>query len=457
MLVGAASPYRWITATFFAVIAIGTLLLMLPVARTGAPAAPLGGYLATYGPTIGDGAPLSVALFSATSATCVTGLIVVDTPSYFTTFGHVVLLILMEIGGLGTMTVAAFIARAVRYHLSLRLRRDTAVAASAPGLGDLNRILTLTVRIAATAQGSAAVILALRFYIGRHYSIGKSIWYGIFHAGSAYNNAGFALYTDSLMSFAGDPWVILTIAALIIVGGLGFPVIIELLRGRGIRSLQAYVVLWTTGCLIVFGTIFMAVCEWHNRYTLGPMRLDNKIINAFFTAVSPRTAGFNSIDLTHMHPSGWFGTDILMLIGAAPASTGGGLKVTTLAVVFAITWSQVRGMDRVHIARWRVADAVQGQVVTLLGLTSVLIVGATMVLMATTPYSLDRCLFEVISAFATVGLTTGITPNLPSIAQVIIICLMLIGRVGPFTLAAALSMKQQPLLYDRPQGQLLVG
>ncbi|MBD3689435.1 TrkH family potassium uptake protein [Nanchangia anserum] len=430
---------------------------MLPIARTGAPAWPQGGAVPTWGPVIDGGAPLSVALFSATSASCVTGLIVVDTATYWTPFGQAVLLALMEIGGLGTMTVAAFVARIVRHRLSLRTRWDTAVAASAPGIGDLNRILSLTVTIAVTTQLVAATVLAVRFMVAYGYSFERAVWHAVFHAGSAYNNAGFALHTDSLAGFVHDPCVLITLALLIIIGGLGFPVIIELLGTHRLRSLHARMVVGVTAVALGVGTVFMAVCEWNNRATLANLNVVDKWVNAFFTAVSPRTAGFNSLDIAHMHPSTWFGTDILMLIGAGPASTGGGLKVTTVGVVAAITWAQVCGRDRVHVGRWRVSDHVQGQVVTLVGLASALIVGATMALMALTPYGLDRCLFEVISAFATVGLTTGITPQLPVAAQAVLVALMIIGRIGPFTLAAALSMRRQPLLYDRPVDNVLVG
>lgn len=452
-----ASPYRWISMTFVVLVATGTFLLMLPVARTGLTPWPDIGIIPAAGPQIGDGAPLSVALFSATSASCVTGLIVVDTPTYWTPFGQTVLLVLMEVGGLGTMTVAAFVARVVRYRLSLRARTDTAVALSSPGAGDLNRILTLTVTIALSTQALAALALTARFALAHGYPWPKALWYGIFHAGSAYNNAGFALYTDSLMSLSHDPFILLVIAALIIVGGIGFPVVIELLRDHRVRGLHGKMVLRVTGGLLVGGTLFVAMCEWKNPATLGPMSLTDKWVNAFFSAVSPRTAGFNSLDLGHMHPSTWFGTDMLMLVGAGPASTGGGLKVTTLAVIAAITVAQTRGRDRVHVGGWRVPDHVQGQVVTLLGLASSLIVAATMGLMALTTFGLDRCLFEVISAFATVGLTTGITPQLPVTAQMILIVTMIVGRVGPFTLAAALSMRRTPLLYDRPAGHVLIG
>lgn len=452
-----ASPYRWISATFALLIGVGTLLLMLPIARTGVAAWPDGTIVDTNAVAFGSGAPLSVALFTATSASCVTGLAVVDTPTYWSPFGHVVLLILMEIGGLGTMTVAAFLARTVRHRLSVRTRQGAAVAASAPGVGDLNRILTLTVSIAACTQVVAAAILTARFALGHGYAFPRAVWHGLFHAGSAYNNAGFALYTDSLESFAGDPWIILTIAALIIIGGLGFPVIIELLRGKGLHSLHGRMVVGVTVTLLVAGTLFIAVAEWSNPATLGPLLLSDKWVNAFFAATSTRTAGFNSLDIAAMHQSTWFATDLLMLIGAGPASTGGGLKVTTLAVVGAITWAQVRGRDRVHVGRWRVSDQVQGQVVTLLGLAFGLIMTATMALMAFTPYRLDQCLFEAVSAFATVGLTTGITSSLPVAAQAVIIVVMLVGRIGPFTLAAALSMRHQPLLYDRPVGNVLIG
>lgn len=450
-----ASPYRWISATFALLIVCGTLLLMLPIARTGAAPWADGTHVPVGGIALPGGAPLSVALFTATSASCVTGLSVVDTPTYWSSFGHVVILCLAEIGGIGTMTVAALLARMVRHRLSLRTRNDAAVAASS-GLGDINAVLTATVSIAVGVQAGVAAILTTDFVLFHGYSFGKAVWYGVFHAGSAYNNAGFALYTDSLVGLNRDPLAILTIAAAIIIGGIGFPVLMELGRGAT-RTLHTRVVLHTTALLLVAGTAFIALCEWSNRSTLGPMSIPLKIVNAFFSAVTPRTAGFNSLDMAAQHPSTWFGIDILMFVGAAPVSTGGGLKVTTLAVVVAVTWSQVRGMDKIHMGRWRLAEAIHGQVVTLLGLALSLIVATTMLLMAVTPYRLDQCLFETISAFATVGLTTGITPSLPLLAQLTLVALMLVGRVGPFTLAAALTMRREALLYDRPVGTVLIG
>lgn len=451
------NPYRVVAVTFLATLMVGTFLLMLPVARSGAPDWPNGSQVDTFGPTLGSGAPFSVALFTATSSSCVTGLIVVDTATYWSSFGQFVLLLLMIIGGLGTMTLVSFIAVTLGRKLSLRQRMITSTAVSTTDLHNLGELLRRIVVSSAIIQGIGALLLFGYFFLSRGFSLTRSLWFGVFHAASAYNNAGFALFTDSLVSFNRDFFGLMPIALLIILGGLGFPVYMEIWRDRRIWTINSRLMLIGTACLIVFGTLFIATVEWHNPRTLGAMSVGDRWLNAFFSAVTPRTAGFNSIDLSAVHNTTWLGTDILMAIGGGPASTAGGIKVTTVCVVFMIIVSQVQGRDKVFIGRHRLDQQVPGEVITVIGLSMFLIIASTMVFMLVTPYPLDRCLFEVISAFATTGLTTGITQDLPGIAQVILVVLMMIGRLGPVTVATSLALRARPLYYDYPVDRPLIG
>lgn len=493
------NPSRAITLSFIAMVAVGTLLLMLPIARTGAPTWPEYVHVPQAGPALPGGAPFSVALFTAVSASCVTGLVVVDTGSYWSHFGQLIILLLIQVGGIGTMTVAAYIAVTLRRRLNLRRRIQVSEAVSSTSQANLGEILGRVMRIAVLIQLVGALLLSLRFYFKYGYRPLKALWHGFFHASSAFNNAGFALYYDSLVRFNTDPCIILVVGLCIILGGLGFPVFVELLREmswkknfglrigvrfvRNIRpgmrfslpklvktgrliswqrssqkfSMNVKLVLYATLGLILVGWFFIALLEWNNPKTLGHMTIGAKLLNAFFSSVSPRTAGFNSVDIGSMHSSTWFGTDFLMIIGGGPASTAGGLKVTTIMVIIAVTWAQIHGYEQVHFVGYRLSPLVQGQVITLLGLSLTLVVSATMAMMMMTPYNLDRCLFEVISAFGTVGLTTGITPTLPIDVQLPLTVLMIIGRLGPVTLASSLALRTKPTYYSLPESRPAIG
>ncbi|MGY5319799.1 TrkH family potassium uptake protein [Neomicrococcus lactis] len=437
------TPAQIIAIGFLTTIVVGTLLLMTPAAR------------------VGDGAASFLdALFTATSATCVTGLITVDTPTYWTPFGHAVIIALIQIGGFGVMSFGALIGLVITRKLGLRSRLITAQETKAQGLGETKRVIVNVLLISAVTEAAIAVVLTLRFALGYGYALDKAAWFGVFHSISAFNNAGFALYTDSIIGFVGDPWIVIPLSIGVILGGLGFPVIMELRRRyRKPKSFSIHtkLVLIGTVVLLVGGTVFISVLEWNNAKTLGPLSDGEKILAGFFQSTVTRTAGFNSIDVGQMHPVSWLGMDILMFIGAGPAGTAGGLKITTFAILFFIMLTEIRGGTAVNIFGKRISRSLHREALTIVLLSLGLVVGSTMAIMLMSDLGQDRILFEVVSAYATVGMSTGITAALPPAAQYILIVLMFAGRVGPVTVASALALKTRHPLYEYPKERPLIG
>lgn len=436
-------PARAIVFGFGFTIGAGTLLLLLPFATAS-----------------GHSASVIEALFTATSAVCVTGLTVVDTPTFWSPFGQVVILGLIQIGGLGIMVFASLVGVVLARRMSIRGRAAAASEAKSLGLADVRGLVKSIVRISLIVEGAVALILFFVLWLRYSYSPGEAVWHAVFHAISAFNNAGFALYSDSLMRFATDPLVCLPIAAAIIVGGIGFPVLMQLrreLRTPLHWSMNTNIVLWATGLLLVLGTAYLCAVEWTNPDTLGPMDVGGKLLAGFFQSVQTRTAGFNSIDIGLMHDESWLGMDALMFIGGGPAGTAGGIKVTTFAVLFFIIYTELRGEVAVNIFGKRLSRAVHRQAITIALLAVGVVLAATVVLMIVTGLGLDRVLFEVISAFATVGLSTGITATLPPGAHLVLVVLMFLGRLGPLTLGTAIVLKQRALLYELPKERPVIG
>ncbi|WP_282689210.1 MULTISPECIES: potassium transporter TrkG [unclassified Streptomyces] len=432
-----------VVAGFASAVAVGTALLMLPVAKTGP-----------------GGAGLVEALFTSTSAVCVTGLIVVDTPEYWTGFGQAVILGLIQVGGFGIMTFASLLVLLVSHRISLKARMTAATETKTLGLGDVRSVVTGVVKISLLLEAVTALALALRFAIAYDEPWPRAVWLGVFHSVSAFNNAGFALYSDNLMGFVTDPWICLPIAAAVISGGLGFPVLFELRRRfrkpRG-WSLHTKIVLWATGVFLVGGSVFITVIEWSNPATLGPLNAPGKLLAGFFQGVMPRTAGFNSIDTSQMYPASWLGTDVLMFIGGASAGTAGGIKVTTFAVLFFVIYAEIRGEGAVNIFNRRLHGDLQRQALTVVLLSVAAVAVTTVAFMVFSDHTLDESLFEVTSAFATVGLSTGITADLAPGLQLLLIALMFIGRLGPITVASALALRSRHHLYDLPEERPIIG
>lgn len=436
-------PAQVVVGGFGLAVAVGTLLLMLPVARTGT---------AWTDPV--------TALFTSTSAVCVTGLVVVDTGTYWSTFGEVVILALIQVGGLGTMTLASLLGLAISRRLGLRARVTAAAETKAVGLGDVRGVVLGVARTSLVIEAAVAVVLGLRFWAAYDVSPGRAAYLGVFHSVSAFNNAGFALWSDSLVRFATDPWICLPIAASVIVGGIGFPVILELrkrLRTPRAWSMHTKMTLWATGVLLVLGTVLITVNEWRNPATLGQLDTPGRLLAGFFQAVMPRTAGFNSVDTGAMYEGSLLVTVVLMFIGGGSAGTAGGIKVTTFVLLFFVIWAEVRGERDVQAFERRIGERVVRQALTVALLSVGLVMAATVVLVEITRMSTHLVLFEVVSAFATVGLSTGITADVGTAGHLVLVLLMFVGRLGPITLVSALALRERQRLYHHPEGRPLIG
>jgi Trk-type K+ transport system membrane component len=358
------------------------------------------------------------------------------------------------------MTVASLLVVLVSRRLGLRARLLAAAQTQTLSLSDVRRVVRNVVVFSVASETVAALVLGLRFAVGYDMEPGAAAWQGVFHAISSFNNAGFGLRSDSLVAYVGDPWVLLTVAVAAIVGGLGFPVVFELAgawRRPRSWSVTTRITLIATGALVVVGTVLLTLLERDNPATLGPLSSGGKLLAGFFTGVMPRTTGFNALDIGAMSPASWLVTDGLMFIGGGSAGTAGGIKVTTFGLLAVVLWSEMRGEPDVDVGPRRVplANQRQAMAVALLGLGMAAV--STLVLLVISGQGLDRVLFETLSALGTVGLSTGITADLPTAAKIVLIVLMFVGRLGPLTLAAALALREHTRHYQRPEERTIVG
>ena len=439
-----AHPARVGVVGFAIAVLVVTALLMLPVAAEP-----------------GQATTFRQALFTATSAVCVTGLAVVDTPTHWSAFGEIVILGGIQAGGFGIMTLASLLGLLASRRLGLRSRLLSGWETRAEGLGDVRRVLRGVARTTFVVEGLVALALSIRFWRAYDQQPGEALYSGMFHAVSAFNNAGFSIYSDNLVRFASDPYVCLPIAVAVILGGLGFPVLFELRRALtspSAWSLHTKTTLLTYGLLLAGGTVVISAFEWGNPGTLGPLSLPAKVLAGFFQGgVQPRTAGFNSLDIAEMEPASLLVTDVLMFIGGGSAGTAGGIKVTTFMVLFFAILAEARGEPHVDAFGREVASAVLRQALAVALLGVALVVTGTLALLAVSGLPLDAVLYESTSAFATVGLSTGITADLPAPGQYVLVVLMFLGRTGPVTLATALVLRERRRLYRRPEERMLVG
>jgi trk system potassium uptake protein len=444
------SPVRIIPMGLFAVIVLGAALLLTPLAVQSV----------SEGGSGPEGSPPAVvAVFTATSATAVTGLVVVDTPTYWSTFGHAVLLGLFQIGGLGIATLGSLVGLAVlrRFGLSsmLAARQET----RGFDLGEIRTILPRLLLTTAVIEGAVSVVLFLRFLV--HYSepLDRALWLGVFHGVSAFNNAGFALFSDSLIGFAGDPWIVVPVMTAVILGGLGFPVLVELARFRrpSAWSLHTQLVIATSAVLLVGAAVTLGSLEWGNSETIADMAMPTKLLAVAFMAVTPRSSGFATIDYAGMGEAARFVTDALMFVGAGSAGTSGGIKVGTLAVLALAVYAEARGDEDVHAFGRRIATATVRQALAVLGFSIALTGVAIVVLLQLTDFELSDTIFEAVSATAVVGLSTGVTADLPEAAMWFVTGCMFVGRVGPVAVAAAVATKQRRRLYRLPEARPLIG
>jgi trk system potassium uptake protein TrkH len=436
-------PAQAVVAGFAAAVLIGTLLLWLP---------PM-----TVEP---GGTSFIDALFTATSAVCVTGLVVVDTAVHWSPLGHAVILVLIQLGGLGIMIFASLIGLVLARKLSVRARLNTAAEAKAVGYDDVRGLVRGIVLISFAIEGATWAFLFPRFLFGYDYSPTDAAWHALFHSVSSFNNAGFALYSNNMMDFVADPFICLPMSAAIILGGLGFPVIMQLRKEfrRPLHwTMNTKLVLWGTVVLLLGGWAYLTIVEWSNPDTFGPLDPAAKLLAGFYASVQTRTAGFNSVDVGLMHDESWLAMDVLMFIGGGPAGTAGGIKVTTFAVLFFILLTEFRGEGAVNIFGKRLSRAVHRQAITVVLVAVGAVMLATVVLMHLTGLAFDRVVFEAVSAFATVGLSTGITYDLPPAAEVVLVLLMFLGRIGPLTLGSAIALRERRILYELPKERPAIG
>ena len=436
-------PVRLIPLLFAGAIGIGTVLLMLPLATAH-----------------GQSAPFVTAFFTATSAVAVTGLIVVDTATYWSVFGQLVILLLFQIGGLGIMTAATLFALLAGRGFGLRQRMATQVERSRLEVGDAGSVLKLVLAITVAVEAIIAAILTARLMFTYDHTFGEALWHGIFHSVSAFNNAGFSSYSDSVMGFQTDPLILGPIMLAVILAALGFPVMQDL-RAHGSKwrkwTLHSKITVVGTAWLLGGGFVAVLAMEWNNPGTLGPMSVGAKVLNAAFHSVMPRTAGFNSLDVGAFEDETLMANYFLMFIGGGSAGTAGGIKITTFAVLLAVVLSEiVRRRDAGLFGR-RFGHAVERQALSVTALAGALIFAATIYLSMITPLAFEDLLFETISAFSTVGLSTGITAKLPPAGQLVIVALMFIGRVGTITVATALAMGREPRPFRYPEENPIVG
>ena len=442
-LLKTVSPTRIIVSSFALIIFTGACLLSLPIASNN-------------GQSIG----FLNALFTATSATCVTGLIMADTLTQWTIFGQIVILLLIQIGGLGIVTLATFFSVLLGKKISMKEKILAQESVSDYSFADVTRLIKSVIKITAGVELAGTILLSFSFV--PRFGL-RGIYLSVFHAVSAFCNAGFDLIGGyrSLTQFNDDPIVIYTIALLVITGGLGFIVWKDLADFKNTRTLYLHtkLVLIISICLIVFGSVFFFFSEYSNPATMGHLSLFEKINAAIFHSVTCRTAGYNSLPLDDMSELSKVMTILLMFIGAAPGSTGGGVKVTTFGILLIAIVSNIMGNDETIILRRRVSQVIVNKALSIIGLAIVLIFLMSSVIVSVEKIPYLNVLYEVTSAFGTVGLSTGITPQLHGFSKLLLIFTMFLGRVGPLSFAVAIAMREKKRLQNAvfPEGRIMVG
>ena len=419
---------KTIALVFAAIILAGALLLMLPAASRN-----------------GESCGFLPALFTATSTTCVTGLVLFDTWSQWSGFGQVVIITLIQIGGLGFMSIASLVVFMLRKKVGLKQRMVMAQALSVNDMEGVVHLQKVVISGSLGVEALGTLILTLRFW--PEYGFATALKWGAFHAVSAFCNAGFDIFGcitpgASLMEFQSDPVVLLTLGALVIVGGLGFLVWQEIAQVRSFKKFSVYtkLVLVTTATLLLGGTVLMCLLEWNNPETLGVMPWWEKLLNGFFQSVTLRTAGFAAIDQGRLTESGKAASMVLMLIGGSSGSTAGGLKTVTMVTLLLFLWTRARGKNTVTVFKRTISNDQVLDAVTIFSIMMVLSLFGGIFISATSPVGFTDALYEAVSALATVGLTAGATPLLSIPAKILIIIYMYFGRVGVLTISLGFLM-----------------
>jgi trk system potassium uptake protein TrkH len=445
---------RTICLGFLLIISVGTLLLMMPFSLTDRHV-----WLSPIDAVI-------TALFTTTSAVCVTGLSIVDVGTYYTPLGQFILMMEFQVGGLGYMTMTTFLLILVGKKFRLRDKIALQQALDMPGLGGSQQIVRSVIAVTLVIELTGTILLFWAFE--PTYGSRQGFWLALFHSVSAFNNAGFGLFPNNLMNYVQSPLVSLTISGLVIMGGIGYQAIMEmfyLVRDRWKRcthciilSLNFKIAISTTVILLLLGTIVFLATEFHNPNTLEPLSLGGKLLAAWFQSVTTRTAGFNTIDTSKMTTAALCITIALMFIGASPGGTGGGIKTTTLSVLLACTRAALRGNEQVQMFQRQIpTHLVLKAIGVFVGSLATVICASTIISLSDPTIDFIRILFESVSAFATVGLSTGITAQLSKAADIVLIATMYIGRVGVLLLIAALYGDVSPSAVRRPEEELLVG
>jgi trk system potassium uptake protein len=437
------SPARLALVVFALVVLLFTGLLSLPISSA-----------------TGEVTPLHQAMFTAASAVCVTGLTVVSTAVHWSFFGQLVILVGVFVGGLGTLTLASLLALMVSKRLGVRGKLIAQEAMNNAGrLGEVGTLLRIVITTSVVIEGALAIVLVPRFLIlGEPFW--QSVWHAIFYSISAFNNAGFTPHSDGIVPYEEDLWILVPLMLGVFLGSLGFPVVM-VLQQNGLNwkkwNLHTKLTIQVSFILLVAGTFLWGLMEWDNQRTIGSMSVAEKILHSLFASVMTRSGGFNLVDQNAMESTTMLLSDALMFAGGGSASTAGGIKVTTIAVMFLAILAEARGDTDVKVYGRTIPEG------TMRVAISVIVAGATIVsagaflLLSISGESLDRVLFETISAFATVGLSTNLSAEVPPSGVYVLTALMFLGRVGTVTLAAALALRQRSQLYHYPEERPIIG
>lgn len=440
------TPARISITAFLLVIVISTVLLSLPVSNKS-----------------GHAPELARTVFTATSAVTVTGLTAVSTAAQWSVFGQLVILLSIQIGGLGTLTMTSLLAMALGRKLGLRTKFLAQEGLSINGkqgrLGEVAQLLRTVVLTSAGIEASIALVLAPRFMLLGE-SLPRAVWHGIFYAVSSFNNAGFTPHTDGLVPYGNDWWLLMPLCVGVFAGSLGFPVVL-VLRVTGWRmrrwNLNTRITVIGSVILLVVGAVLWGAAEWNNRDTIGGETVMEKILHSVFASVMTRSGGFNLVDMDQLNPITKLITDMLMFVGGGSASTAGGVKITTMAVIFLAILAEARG-DQHVIAFYRtIPDSVLRIAISVVMLSATCVVAGTAAIMMVSHATLETILFEVISAYATCGLSDGLSNALPPTGLYILSVLMFIGRLGTVTVATGLALRSRSRLYKYPEERPLIG
>ncbi|KYH43843.1 ATPase [Branchiibius sp. NY16-3462-2] len=437
------SPVRAVPLVFAAFTMFGTVLLLLPWCHSP-----------------GADVTFMQAFFTATSAVTVTGLATVDIGSHFSWPGQLVILLLAEFGGIGIILVATTLGVLAGGRIGLRMKLASQTDLHVPGLGEVGPLFRRILLTTLFFQGVTAIILITRYRMTYFNSIGASAWHGIFDAVMAFNNAGLSLRSNGLAAYAADPIVVLTITIAVMFGTVGWPVLAELRRNwrrPATWTIHTRLTVWGSLLLVAVGWVAFLGFEWTNAGTIGTQSLPHKIMTGLEGSVMPRSGGLATFNWDHVRPETMLVTVVMMLIGGGSASTAGGIKVTTFFLLAYVVLAEVRGDEQVRIGRRAISARTVRTALSIALIGVALAAGGTLALLMMSDASLAEAAFEATSAFGTTGLSTGITPFLGVPAQLVLIALMFVGRVGTITAASAFAMRRRQSRYRLPDEQPIIG